>query len=96
VVRPIFTEAPSINRLPTAGADDLAAAALECIDAGAKVLNVSATLVCASARDEQRLQTVLDYACQRRVAVVAAAGNASAIGGSASHATRGSSSRPRA
>jgi hypothetical protein len=45
-------------------------------------LNVSATLVRASARDEQTLQTVLDYACQRRVAVVAAAGNASAIGGS--------------
>ncbi|MEA2181451.1 MAG: hypothetical protein QOF69_636 [Solirubrobacteraceae bacterium] len=82
VVRPIFTEAPSINRLPTAGADDLAAAVLECIDAGAKVLNVSATLVRASARDEQTLQSVLDYACQRRVAVVAAAGNASAIGGS--------------
>jgi hypothetical protein len=57
---------------------------LECIDAGAKVLNVSATLVRASARDEQTLQTVLDYACQRRVAVVVvvAAGNASAIGGS--------------
>jgi subtilisin family serine protease len=82
VVRPIFAEVSAINRVPTASGDDLAGAVLDCIDAGAKVLNVSATFIRASARDEQTLQTVLDYACQRGVAVVAAAGNASAIGGS--------------
>jgi subtilisin family serine protease len=82
VVRPIFAEAPAIDRLPVASPRELAAAVLECIDAGAQVLNVSATLTRASARDEHTIQTVLDHACRRGVAVVAAAGNASAIGGS--------------
>lgn len=82
VVRPIFAEAPSIDRLPAASPQDLAAAVLECIDAGARVLNLSVTLARASARDEHTIQTVLDHACRRGVAVVAAAGNESAIGGS--------------
>lgn len=82
VVRAIFAEARTIDRLPAASAQDLAAAVLECIDAGARVLNLSATLVRASARDERALQSVLDYACRRGVAVIAAAGNESAIGGS--------------
>jgi subtilisin family serine protease len=82
VVRPIFGEAPAIGRLPAASPQDLAAAVLECIDAGAQVLNLSVTLVRASARDERALQAVLDHACRRGVAVIAAAGNESAIGGS--------------
>jgi subtilisin family serine protease len=82
LVRPIFTEAPAVERLPAASPQDLVDAMLECIDAGAQVLNLSATLARASARDERALQAVLDYACRRGVAVVAAAGNESAIGGS--------------
>lgn len=82
VVRPIFAEVPAVERLPAASPQDLAAAVLECIDAGARVLNLSATLVRASGHDERALETVLDHACRRGVAVVAAAGNESAIGGS--------------
>jgi subtilisin family serine protease len=83
VVRPIFAEAPADGRLLAASPQDVAAAMLECIDAGARVLNLSATLARASARDEHVLQTVLDHAGRRGVAVIAAAGNESALGGSA-------------
>lgn len=82
LVRPIFSEPPALDRLPVASPQDLAGAVLECIDAGARILNLSATVVRPSARDEGALQAVLDYACRRGVAVVAAAGNESAIGGS--------------
>jgi subtilisin family serine protease len=83
VVRPIFSESPLAGRLPVASPDELAAAIVECIDAGADVLNVSASLAWASAREERALRGVLDHACRRGVAVVAASGNESAIGGSA-------------
>jgi subtilisin family serine protease len=83
VVRQIFAEAPADQRLLAASPQDVAAAMLECIDAGARVLNLSATLARASARDEHALRTVLDHASRRGVAVIAAAGNESAIGGSA-------------
>jgi subtilisin family serine protease len=82
VARPIFAEAPAADRLLAASPGELAAAVLECIDAGARVLNLSATLGRVSARAERELQTVLDHACRRGVAVVAAAGNESAVGGS--------------
>ncbi len=82
VVRPIFAEAQATERLPAASPQDLAGAVLECIDAGVRVLNLSVTLVRASARDERALQHTLDHAFRRGVAVVAAAGNESAVGGS--------------
>jgi subtilisin family serine protease len=83
VARPIFSESPLAGQLPAASPDELAAAILECIDAGADVLNISASLARPSAREERALRGVLDHACRRGVAVVAASGNQSAIGGSA-------------
>lgn len=83
VARPIFAESPATDQLLAASPQELADAMLECIEAGARVLNLSATLARASARDERSIQAVLDHACRRGVAVVAAAGNESAIGGSA-------------
>ncbi|MDQ3850162.1 MAG: S8 family serine peptidase, partial [Actinomycetota bacterium] len=82
VVRPIFEEASRVDRLPVARPQALAAAVGECIDAGARVLNVSATLARLCARDERAIRAALDYACRRGVAVVVAAGNDSVIGGS--------------
>lgn len=82
LARPIFTEAPAFDPLPAASPQDLAAAMMECIAAGARILNVSATITRPSAREERALQTGLDHACRRGVAVIAAAGNESAIGGS--------------
>lgn len=84
VVRPIFSEAgPTPHRLPAARPGDLSTAILDCIRAGARVLNVSAALLHASPEEHRDLQEVLDHACRRGVVVVAAAGNQALIGGSA-------------
>lgn len=83
VTRPIFaeTDGPSV-RLPAATPQELAAAISECMNAGARVLNLSAALAHASPRDERDLQAVLDHACRRDVVVVAATGNQALMGGS--------------
>lgn len=83
VVRPIFSEAAGANPgMPVAIASDLAAALVDCMEAGARILNLSASLVQASRRDERDLLTVLDHARQRGVVVVAATGNQASVGGS--------------
>jgi len=83
IVRPIFSEAYSASlQVPSATTQDLAAAVVDCIQAGARILNLSAALGHASPRDERHLQVALDYACRRGVIVVAAAGNQGSIGGS--------------
>lgn len=76
LVRPIFSETISGNgQLPSATPEELAAAIVECIDAGAGILNLSATLAQPSAKDERQLEDALDYAARRGVIAVAAAGN---------------------
>jgi subtilisin family serine protease len=82
VVRPIFAETPALHGLPPATPQDLAAAILDCIVAGARVVNLSATLGMASSRGERVIESALDHACRRGVAIVAATGNEAVIGGS--------------
>lgn len=82
VVRPLFSEADGHPRLPVATAGDLAEALVECMEAGARILNLSASLVQTSASDERDLRAVLDHARQRGVIVVAAAGNQASVSGS--------------
>lgn len=83
VVRPIFSEGKRTSRgLPAATPQELATAILECIHAGARVVNLSAALAHASAHDKRDLQAVLDHACRRGVVVVAASGNEALMGGS--------------
>ena len=53
------------------------------IGAGAKVVNLSAALTKPSSRGERQLEQALDYAAQRGVLVVAAAGNQGTVGSSA-------------
>jgi subtilisin family serine protease len=81
LVRPIFDESGSEDKgPPTANPDELAAAILDCIEAGARVINLSLAVVHPSKKSERLLQTALDYAMHRGVVVVAAAGNQSAVG----------------
>jgi len=76
LVRPIFPESLSGNgHMPNATARELAAAMVETIDAGARIINLSVGVIDRSARGEAELQFALDYAAQRAVIVVAAAGN---------------------
>jgi subtilisin family serine protease len=84
LVRPIFAEATSgPEHMPTATPKELAAAITECIEAGARVINLSLALAQPSTKGEQSLEEALNQAVRRGVIVVAAAGNQGAIGSSA-------------
>jgi subtilisin family serine protease len=81
VVRPIFQEATGTEPVPTASPGELAAAVVDCVDAGARLVNVSAALSrLPSADDQRRLQHALDYAAHRGAIVVVAAGNYGEVG----------------
>jgi subtilisin family serine protease len=85
LVRPIFSETPAANELiPSAAPEELAAAMIECIDSGARLVNLSAALAqVPSAKGERALAQALDYAANRGVIVVAAAGNQGTVGSTA-------------
>jgi subtilisin family serine protease len=61
----------------------LAAAIIESIDAGARVLNMSVAIAQPSSQGERELQEALDYALKRGVIAVAASGNQGTLGSSA-------------
>lgn len=83
LVRPIFTESASASgQVPGATAQELAVALVDCIDAGARVINLSLALANPSTRGERALEEALDRAARRGVLVVAAAGNDGMVGGS--------------
>jgi subtilisin family serine protease len=83
LVRPIFREMTTARaaELPTATPGELARAILDCLEAGARVLNVSAAIVRPMGRTERDLQDALDQSARRGVIVIAAAGNQGIIGG---------------
>lgn len=81
LIRPIFSEATSSREhVPSATPKELAMAISECIDAGARVINLSLALTQPSSRGEESLEEALDRALRRGVIVAAAAGNQGAIG----------------
>jgi len=81
IVRPIFLESKSENeQMPSADPEELAAAIIDVVKAGAQVLNLSVALVRPSPKSQNELDWALDYAAGRGVIVVAAAGNQGTIG----------------
>jgi subtilisin family serine protease len=84
LVRSIFPETMTgrNGNLPRAMPQELAAAILETVEAHARILNLSVALMPAASRGERDLQLALDYAAQRGVITVAAAGNHGAVGSS--------------
>jgi subtilisin family serine protease len=84
LARPIFTETTAANgEMPSATPEELAQAILDCIDAGARVLNVSAALAQPSIKSERALEEALDQALRRGVIVIVAAGNQGILGSTA-------------
>jgi subtilisin family serine protease len=82
LVRPVFSEAATENLdSPSAEPEELAAAILACVDAGARVINLSLALVQSSPLAKLALLEALDHAARRGVLIVAAAGNQGAVGG---------------
>jgi len=84
ILRPIFPERaePTIHP-PSAAPDELAKAIIEAVDAGARILNLSAALAGSSTARQERLEDALDVCRRRGVIVVAAAGNQAKVGGTA-------------
>lgn len=81
LVRPIFAETTGANgEMPNALPEELAQAIVDCIEAGARVLNVSAALARPSIRTERALEEALDQAAKHGVIVIAAAGNHGTLG----------------
>lgn len=84
LVRPIFADATAPQgEMPSATPAELAQAILDCIAAGACVLNVSAALAQPSIKNDHVLQEALDHAAKRGVLVIAAAGNQGTLGSTA-------------
>src|SRR5215472_11205693 len=84
LLRPIFAETASGDGLmPSATPEQLAEAIVDCVDSGARLLNLSAALVEPSSQGERRLHEALDYAASRGAITVAAAGNQGTVGSSA-------------
>jgi subtilisin family serine protease len=85
LVRPIFSETnPANGGMPSATPEELAEAIIDCVNAGARVLNLSAALAQPSSKKGERdLQQALDYAASRGAILVAAAGNQGMLGSSA-------------
>jgi subtilisin family serine protease len=83
LVRPVFAETTSRDELmPSATPGDLAAAILDCIEAGARVINLSVSLREPSSRREPGVEEALNQAARRGVITVAAAGNQGSIASS--------------
>ena len=84
LVRSIFAETEAANgEMPNAMPEELAQAIVDCIDAGARVLNVSAALAQPALKSERALEEALDQAAKRGVIVIAAAGNQGTLGSTA-------------
>jgi subtilisin family serine protease len=84
LVRPIFVEpAPGNADTPSASPGELADAIVDCVDAGARILNLSVALAAPSPNKEAKLEQALGHAARRGAIVVAAAGNQGTLGTSA-------------
>jgi subtilisin family serine protease len=84
VIRPIFPEAASEGeQMPSATPTELAQAILDCVEAGVRVLNLSAALSQPSVNGEPVLESALNQAAKRGVIVIAAAGNQGTLGSTA-------------
>jgi subtilisin family serine protease len=84
LVRSIFAETVATNGdMPSAKPEELAQAVLECIHAGARILNVSAALAQASIKSERALEEALDVAARRGVITIVAGGNDGMVGSTA-------------
>jgi subtilisin family serine protease len=83
LVRPIFREAGADGGLPIASPDDVGRAIVECVNAGARIVNLSAATGEPTTRAEHGLRDALDHAVRRGAIIVAAAGNQGELGSSA-------------
>jgi subtilisin family serine protease len=82
LVRPVFRESGNLGAPPTANPGEVAMAIVECVDAGAQVVNLSAATAEPTTQLEITLRQALDYAAGRGTVIIAAAGNQATLGSS--------------
>jgi len=83
LVRPIFAETtPANGDMPSAQPKELASAIVDTVNAGSRLINLSAAVAPISATGERELEEALNYAARRGVIVVVAAGNEGTVGSS--------------
>jgi subtilisin family serine protease len=81
LVRPIFSEhSGDKDTIPFATPKELSKGIIDCIDADARLINLSLALAKPASRNERELEDALNYASKRGVIIVAAAGNQGAVG----------------
>jgi subtilisin family serine protease len=81
LIRPIYSDMdPAVSEMPNSTPDELAEAIVECVNAGARVLNLSLVLTRSSPKGSRNLAQALDYAMSHGVMVMAAAGNDGLVG----------------
>jgi subtilisin family serine protease len=84
IVRPVFLQPSAANaHTPSASAEEVADGVIDCVEAGARILNLSLSLATPSPNSEPRLAQALDHAAAHGTLVVAAAGNQGTVGSSA-------------
>ncbi|HEU4855121.1 MAG TPA: S8 family serine peptidase [Nitrosospira sp.] len=84
LIRPIFSESVlGREHMPSATPQELAEAIFDCINAGARVINLSLALAQPSTKGEKALDEAFNQALRRGVLIVAAAGNQGTLGSSA-------------
>lgn len=83
LARPIFPE-NNVNNgdVPGASPQELATAIHDVVEAGARVINLSAALLQSTSEGVRKLQHALDFAAVRGAITVAAAGNQASVGSS--------------
>jgi subtilisin family serine protease len=69
--------------MPGATPQELAVAIIECVEAGARCINLSLALAQPSSKGERELEQALDHATKRGVIIVVAAGNQGTLGSTA-------------
>jgi len=83
LVRPIFAETlPANGGMPSAKPEELSSAIVDTVNAGARLINLSAAVAQPSANGERELEEALNYIARRNVILVAAAGNLGTVGSS--------------
>jgi subtilisin family serine protease len=83
LIRPVFAETTDQGGLTIVSPKELGSAILECVEAGAWVINLSLAYARLSSNGEREIEEALGVAAERGVIVVAAAGNQGTVGGSA-------------
>ena len=84
LIRPIFfSKTSGQEQIPSATPQELATAIIECIAAGATIVNLSLALAQPTNKEEQALTEAINHAAKQGVIVVAAAGNQGTLGSSA-------------